>query len=212
MVNGAKRVPRGTLTRDRVVDAATELADEEGLAGLSMPKVAARLGVGVMSLYSHVASKDDLVDAVAQRLLGQLAAGRSPRPGLDGVRDHFRALRRLLVAHPGLGEVFATRGVTVPAVFVLLERNLTRLLEAGLEKEQAVRVYYGLLTYTLGFAEWQLPRTASDERQYRRRWDEVVDALPAEDYPTLHLLRRPLATVASDRQFEFGLQRLTELD
>lgn len=203
-----RRVPRGTLTRERVVDAAVELADEAGIAGLSMPKLARHLGVGVMSLYSHVASKDDLVDAVAQRLLGQLIAGSSGS-GMAAVREHFRALRRLLVDHPGLGEVFATRGVAVPAVFDLLEKNLSCLVQAGVDDERAVRLYYALLTYTLGFAAWELPRAGLDDGRYRQRWKGLVDEFPGDTYPTVRRLRRALAAVASDRQFEFGLERLT---
>ena len=182
------RVPRGTLTRARIVDAAVELADEEGIAGLSMPKLARRLGVGVMSLYSHVASKDDLLDAVA---------------------DQFRALRRLLVTHPGLGDLLASRGVAVPAVFDLLERNLAGLLAAGVDGGEAVALFYALLSYTLGFATWQLPRASVDDREYRRQWRNLVDDLPTDSYPSLHGLRDALTTVASDDQFEFGLRRLT---
>lgn len=205
---GSGRVPRGTLTRERIVGAAVELADEEGLSGVSMPKVARRLGVGVMSLYSHVASKDDLLDGVAQQLLETITTpARSA--GVGAVKNHFRALRRLLVAHPGLGEVLATRGVAVPAVFDLLERNLAALLAAGVDGDEAVGVYYALLTYTVGFAAWQLPRAAAGDRAYRRRWREILDDLPPDQYPSLHSVRDHLPTVASDAQFEFGLERLS---
>jgi AcrR family transcriptional regulator len=204
---GSERVPRGTLTRARIVEAGVALADEEGLSGLSMPKLARHLGVGVMSLYSHVASKDDLLDDVAQKLLEQLK--RPSASGISAVREHFRALRRLLVAHPGLAEVLATRGVAVPAVFDLLEQNLTCLLDAGIDGNEAVGLYYALLTYTLGFATWQLPRAAAGDRGYRRRWRELVADLPVDQYPSLHALRDRLAAVASDAQFEFGLERLT---
>lgn len=204
----SERVPRGTLTRERIVDAAVALTDEEGLSGLSMPKLAGRLEVGVMSLYSHVRSKDDLLDAVAQRLLEGLI-GPARASGTAAVKDHFRRLRRLLVAHPGLGEVLATRGVTVPAVFELVEQNLSVLLAAGVDGDQAVGIYYGLLTYTLGFATWQLPRAATGDRAYRRRWREILDSLPPDQYPSLHAMRDVLPTVASDAQFEFGLERLT---
>ena len=205
--NGRDRVPRGTLTRERIVDAAVALADEEGLRALSMPKLARRLEVGVMSLYSHVRSKDDLLDGVAQKLLEDLI-GPTGSTGAAAVKDHFRALRRLLVAHPGLGEVLATRGVAVPAVFDLLEQNLSALLTAGIDGDEAVGLYYALLTYTVGFATWQLPRAAAGDRVYRRRWREILNNLPPDRYPSLHTVRDHLPTVASDAQFEFGLQRL----
>jgi AcrR family transcriptional regulator len=196
------------LSRERVVETAVEIADAEGLAGLSMPKLARRLGVGVMSLYTHVRSKDDLVDAVCQRLLEQLPPTDSTLPWDRALVAHFEAWRAQLVAHPGLGDALATRGVTVPAVFDILEANLGILREAGLAPELAARTYYTLLAYTLGFAAWELPRAHLGEGGYAARWDEVLDGLPPDRFPTLHELGAALGTVAGDEQFRFGLERL----
>src|SRR5918994_6086732 len=69
----SSRVPRNTLSRDRVVDAALALLDAEGLDALTMPSLAKYLGVGTMSLYRHVADKDDLINAVAEQVLSGAA-------------------------------------------------------------------------------------------------------------------------------------------
>ena len=71
------RRPRGSLTRDQVVDAALQLADEEGVDSVSMPVLARRLACGVMTLYSYIKNKDDLLDAIALRGLADL---RLPQP------------------------------------------------------------------------------------------------------------------------------------
>src|SRR5438874_12872408 len=71
------RRPRGSLTRAQVVDAALQLADQEGLEALSMPSIARRLECGVMTIYGYIDNKDDLLAAIA--LLG-LADLPLPRP------------------------------------------------------------------------------------------------------------------------------------
>ena len=78
------RAPRGTLTRERVVDAAMALIDSGGVDALSMPKLARQLGVGAMSLYGHIESKDDLLDAVVQRVLAQVRDAVRNVPSLSG--------------------------------------------------------------------------------------------------------------------------------
>ena len=69
----ASRVPRNTLSRDRIVEAALALLDAEGFDAVTMPSLAKRLGVGTMSLYRHVADKDDLINAVGERVLSGVA-------------------------------------------------------------------------------------------------------------------------------------------
>ncbi|MEZ5239191.1 MAG: TetR/AcrR family transcriptional regulator C-terminal domain-containing protein [Microthrixaceae bacterium] len=203
------RVPRGTLSRERVVEAALELIDESGTEALSMPKLARHLGVGVMSLYTHVESKDDLLDAVVQRVLESLA----PPSGVDWaerIRSHFAALRSEFLAHPGLGAVFATKNVATEAVLELLEENLADLTASGLPDREAVQLYYSCLAFTLGFVSWELPRTQQLEPpEYAQRWHLAIASTSAETHPTLHRLEPHLVSVASPGQFDEGLRRLT---
>lgn len=202
------RVPRGTLNRARIVEAALAVIDTHGVEGLSMPTLAKQLGVGVMSLYSHVSSKDDLLDAAVQQVLASL-----PEPTgqhwQERIRSHFSALRASLLAHPGLGHVLASKNVATPVVLDLLERNLAELTDAGLNDEEAVRLYYALLAYTLGFVAWELPRAhAVDPREYARRWRSAIAATAPETHPTLRRLQEALTTVATDDQFQDGISRL----
>ena len=202
------RAARGTLTRELIVDSAVELIDGEGIEAISMPKLAKHLGVGVMSLYTHVDSKDDLLDAVAQQVLASLPAP-SGEDWQTRLACHFRDLRTALVRHPGLGTVLATKNVAVPAVFALLEGRLSDLTGSGVSDEEAVHLYYDLLVYTLGFVAWEQPRTrAVTRREYAKRWRAAVDRLDEADHPTIHRAVDALTTVASDQQFEGGLRRI----
>jgi AcrR family transcriptional regulator len=203
------RVPRGTLNRDRIVEAALDLIDGAGTDALSMPRLARHLGVGVMSLYTHIDNKDDLLDAVVERVLVSL-----PPPTGDGwderVRSHFAALREAFLAHPGLGTVFTTKNVATRAVLDLLEANLSELTVAGIPDDEAVQLYYTMLTYTLGFVAWELPRThALPPDEYAGRWQTAIDTTSTATHPTLHRLAATLRSVASPSQYDDGLRRLT---
>src|SRR5690348_9131896 len=95
------RRPRGSLTREQVVDAALALADQDGLDALTMPTLARRLECGVMTIYGYIDSKEDLLDAIAQRGLRDL---RLPRPlpdEIEGILVSWGwALHLALIEHP----------------------------------------------------------------------------------------------------------------
>ena len=107
-----RRRPRGSLSREQVVEAALALADREGLEALSMQNLAVRLECGVMTLYGYVDSKEDLLDAIALRGLGDL---RLPRPLAADTAEILvswgRALRLTLIQHPSLPVIFLSRVV-----------------------------------------------------------------------------------------------------
>ena len=90
----SRRVPRNTLTRSSVIDAALVLIDEEGVQAVTMPRVAASLGVGTMSLYRHVQNKDDLLDGVAEHVLGACEVPTGAPDDWEGrVVGYLRSLR-----------------------------------------------------------------------------------------------------------------------
>jgi TetR/AcrR family tetracycline transcriptional repressor len=208
----AGRVPRNTLSRERIVAAALALLDAEGFDAVTMPAVARRLGVGTMSLYRHVADKDDLVDAIAADVLGGVAVpGTEPGDWEGRVVGYLRALREAAIAHPALSRILAKRGLTVPPVFDQLEAAHAALRSAGFSELDAVRTFYTLLTYTLGFIMWELPRVhLQPARAYAKSWDDALDRLDRTVHPTLPTLRRHLRTVASPDQFEYGLTHLLD--
>jgi TetR/AcrR family transcriptional regulator, tetracycline repressor protein len=207
------RTPRrrwGSLTRDAVIEGALELVDRDGLEALSMPRLARHLGTGVMTIYGHVANKADLVDALAERVLSEAGVIAS-RDG-DWERDlaeWMRHLRQTVLRHPALGAVLAARGLTTPSVFQHLEAGVGLLRSAGFDRPTSVEIYYSLLTYTLGFLAWEIPRVhRQPEAGYAKQWADALAALPATEYPNLLDLAKELPNVASDGQFEAGLNAL----
>ena len=206
------RVPRNTLSREAIVDAALAIIDTDGLDAATMPKVAQQLGVGTMSLYRHVEDKDDLIEAVAERVMcGIQVPGGAPDDWEGRVVGYLRALRDAAIAHPTLCRILADRGLTVVPVFDQLEELLGILAAAGFDDTDAVRTFYALLTYVFGFVIWELPRTHQQPTSaYTEAWNDAIDSLDPDSYPHLHAFRQPLTTTASSEQFEFGLQHLVD--
>ena len=208
----SRRVPRNTLTRSRVIDAALVLIDEEGVQAVTMPRVAASLGVGTMSLYRHVQNKDDLLDGVAEHVLGRVEVPTGAPDDWEGrVVGYLRSLRAQALAHPALSSILAERGLTIGPVFDQLEQVHGVLRAAGFSDADAVRTFYTLFTYVFGFVIWELPRVHEQPAaSYTKAWNDALDQLDPDAYPNLHALRAELTTVASTDQFEYGLQHLIQ--
>src|SRR6059058_3046450 len=154
-----RRRPRGSLTREQVVDAALRLADQHGLDALSMPTLARALECGIMTLYGYVEDKEDLLDAIALRGLADL---RLPRPLPPQPADLLiawgRALRRTLLDHPSLPVIFLSRPVIGPGIFRGIEVLLGALGRGGMPSTAALQAVYAVIIYTTGFVAWELAR------------------------------------------------------
>jgi AcrR family transcriptional regulator len=143
--------PRRSLSLDRIVNAAIELADTEGLSALSMARLAERLGSAPMSLYRHVASKEELydfmIDATARE--SSVAVTDDWRPGLaDWIADVMALYRR----HPWILQLPVTKPPLDPGQLDWLERGLLIQQSTPLTVEEKLGVVLTLLEYARGHA------------------------------------------------------------
>ncbi len=152
---------RAPLTREQTVQAAIELIDERGLRELSMRAVGHRLGVEGMALYRHVASRENLLDAIVERVLDELYGDPevhlSPR---NGWRDYLSRLahgvRRLALAHPQVFPLVATRPPTAPWIrpplrsLRWIDAFLEGLAAEGFDDDSAVYAYRAFSSFLLG--------------------------------------------------------------
>jgi AcrR family transcriptional regulator len=125
-----------TLDRESVLDAGIETADEDGLDAVTLRRVAERLSVTPMALYRHVASKDDLLDGMADLLYAELDL---PEPGGDwweGLAAIARSTRRVLFAHPWAVPLFS-RPLAGPHSLALERALESALRTAGFSKQEA---------------------------------------------------------------------------
>jgi AcrR family transcriptional regulator len=201
------RRPRGSLTRDQIVEAALGLADQEGIEALTMPNLARRLDCGVMTIYGYIASKEDLLGAIAQLGLRDLRLAQPPPRGLEGILLAWgRSLRQTLLAHPSLPMIFLSRAVVGPGIFRGVEALLGRLAQAGMPPSAGVHAIYSVLIYVTGFVAWEIPRTRRQpEAAYAASWRREYAGLPADGFPLAGGVLDELGKVAGDSQFETGL-------
>src|SRR5437899_3200172 len=205
-----KRRPRGSLSRAQVVDAALQVADQDGLDALSMPTLARQLDCGIMTLYGYVEDKDDVLDAIALRGLADL---RLPRPLPSEPAALLvtwgRALRRTLLEHPSLPVICVSQAVIGPGIFRGIEALLGALSRAGIGPAIGVHAIYAVLTYTTGYVAWELPRTRrQSQAEYAADWRHEFASLPPQDFPVTGAVLDELPRVAGEEQFEFGLAAL----
>jgi AcrR family transcriptional regulator len=192
-----------------VITEAITLADDLGLEGLSMPTLAKHLGVGTMTLYGYVKNKEDLLDKVAARLFENITV--STHEGWqEGMFSFFSEFRTAAIAHPTLARLLATGRITIPAVFDILETFFGEMTDDSVPIDEAVRLFYAALTYTIGFVLWEIPRAhLQPEGAYADQWTRLVADLDENAYPILTGPAVPTATtVAALPQFDWGLRRI----
>lgn len=202
-----RRRPRGSLSREQVVEAALRITDDMGLDALTMPSLASRLDCGVMTLYGYVKSKDQLLDAVAQLGLRDLKLARPLPVDVGGILMAWgRALRRTLLDHPSLPVIFLSRTVVGPGILHGVEALLGPLRQAGMEPAVAVHAIYAVLIYTIGFVAWEIPRTrAQSDTVYASTWRREAANLPSAEIPLVLGVLDRLPRVAGGEQYELGL-------
>jgi AcrR family transcriptional regulator len=157
---GERQWHRG-LDRDAVVAEALRILDSEGREALTMRRLAKALDVEAASLYAHVASKDELVDAVLDRVLAEVPV---PEPGDDSRASlalAFRGYRRTLLAHPQALILMTERARPSEAQMRLAGHSIALLERAGLTMRQAVDAHVTLIAYTLGFMLQEVARPVS---------------------------------------------------
>jgi DNA-binding transcriptional regulator YhcF (GntR family) len=208
----AVRAPE-RLTPQRVLAAAVGIADAEGLAALSMRRVAADLGVTTMALYRHVPGKDELLlmmaDAVFSAPLPE-APGTGWRPRLEAAA---RTQWALYQRHPWLAQIMSfTRPLVSPRLMAHGEWAMRALDGLGLDPVTMIHVHTTLAAYVRGLAvnlETEA-EAVQDSGISDEEWMEThgVPAMAAADFPLLASV--PPRSLDLDTLFEFGLQRLLD--
>ncbi|MCV7357682.1 TetR family transcriptional regulator [Mycolicibacterium fluoranthenivorans] len=178
---GRPRVP--LLSRDRIRDAALEMIDLDGLDGLSMRKLATVLGVQAASLYKHYPTKDDVLDDVASRVVGEVRTSAFDE-GADwavGLADWARSYRAALAAHPNLVPYLAGGIGQRDASLRIADVVHGGLVRAGWPPRDATLIGAATRSLVLGSTVGSFSRGFADDVQvYRDRYPHMNQA---------HLLR-----------------------
>lgn len=152
--------PRIPLNRGRVLRAAVELVDRDGLDALTMRRLAEELGVEAMSLYHHVANKEAVLDGIAEVVVGEVQAAVGAADLPDAADDWQAALRaRILTArsvmlrHPWAPRILETRSEMNPTIIAWFDQVLGVLVEGGFSFDLAHHAMHALGSRALGFAQ-----------------------------------------------------------
>ena len=216
-----RRGPRPKLTVDRIVRVAIALADAAGLEALSMRRLADELDVPVMTLYTYVPGKAELVDVMLDTV-----AGETPRPPFTGWRAALEAVARenwaLVHRHPWMLHVAAYRPPLGPNIIAKYDYELSTVDGIGLSDVEIDAVITMVLGYVQGAARGSVEASQAEQRTgiSDADWwaanapllERVLD--PAR-YPTATRVgaaagEEHAAAYAPEHNFEFGLARMLD--
>lgn len=222
VVGPSRAEPSGELSRARIVAAAVRVADEEGLEALSLRAVAARIGAPVMSLYRHVASKDELLLAMSDAAMGELSWPAEPPAGW---RAQLEVASRLEWAvfrrHPWLARVaYITRPTISPASAAFAEWVFRALSATPLDAADKLRVHVLLHSFVQGLAvnieaeERALGDTGISADEHMRAHEPQFEAMMASGrFPHFATVLTGMPAefdLAFDDLFERGLRALLD--
>ncbi len=176
---------RAPLTRQRVLDAALRLVDRDGLDELSMRKLAAELGVDAMSLYKHVANKDDLLAGLTELVWAEIAAAAPPDDDWAAwLRALGHAVRDAVHRHPSALPVLVAGDVSPVPALELFADQLDRRGPPAPDRDQAVSALRTATAFALGYAVTELscfgPAPSKRGETERQRLLRISRALPPD--------------------------------
>ncbi|WP_151770630.1 TetR/AcrR family transcriptional regulator [Streptomyces abyssomicinicus] len=209
-----RRGRRPAFTREGIVDAAVELADMEGLEAVTMRKVAARVGAGVMSLYSYAPDKETLLELMVDRVAGELSGGPAPtgdwRADLKAVA---RSQRANMLRHPWLPAALGSRRTPGPHTLAFMEHVLAALRPTGLDGAARMEVFAQVTGFVAGHVAHEVAQAAAARTPERLAAEARYLAEVAADgrHPELaEALASPRRPVDPDATFTRFLDRLVD--
>lgn len=148
------REGRDPLSREKIIERALKILDEEGVEGLSMRRLGESLGVNAMALYYHFPNKEAILDGVAARILEETGPGMP----VDSTEDWKTIMLsgpasagRAIAAHPNAGWLFLGREYSTAESLQMLEAPLAILRSAGFEEQVLVDAAHAIFAYTAGW-------------------------------------------------------------
>lgn len=202
---------RSPLTRGRIIAAAVALADEQGVEKLSMRGLAKRLRVEAMSLYNHIADKNDLIDGMVDHVAGEIILPTRDAHWKEALRQRAMSAHAVLIRHPWAGMLMGLRLNAGPNTLAHFEAVLAHLVGAGLSYEMADHAMNAIDNHIRGFAlqELNFPIKPKD---YAQAAQDCLPQLPPGTYPHMRALAEKVSSGAYDglNDFSFGLDLILD--
>ncbi|MBB4935531.1 AcrR family transcriptional regulator [Lipingzhangella halophila] len=196
-----------SLTPEAVVDRALDLADAEGLAAVSMRRLAGELGVTPMALYWHFRTKEALLDAMVDRVFSEVDL----QPPVDApwrrrLSDLLWSFLRAVRGHPAAPELLTRAGATCENRLLTQEAALDILARAGFSPAEATQIVGHATSTLLSLTRGQVGRTDEAES---RRIRAFLHGLPPDRFPRTIEAAEPISVCEDpDTYYEFGITML----
>jgi len=205
--------PRIPLSRERVLRAAVAFADERGIGTLSMRKLGEALGVEAMSLYNHVASKDELLNGMVDSVFGEIELPAGGTDWRTAMRERADSARQALSRHPWAIALMQSRTSPGPATLRHHDAVIGSLREAGFSIEMAAHAFSALDSYIYGFALQEANLPFDTAQKTAEVAETILNQFPADEYP--HLAQLTVEHVLQPgydygNEFEFGLDLILD--
>lgn len=206
-IGAGRRAARLPLNRDRVLAAAVEIADERGVGAVTMREVSSRLGVEAMSLYNHVANKDDILDGMVDVVIEQVDLPAYVEQWREAMRCRAVSAHEVFGRHPWAPMLIDSRESSGPSRLRYFDWVLGTLMKAGFSLDGAARAFSLLDSYVYGFGIQQFNVSASGDATTEEMAEAILAYIPAELYPYLHRLASHAMESGYDAEadFDFGL-------
>ena len=204
---------RTHLTRDRVLRGAIALADGGGIEALTMRRLASGLRVEAMSLYNHVASKEDMLDGMVDIVFSEIGLPPDGVGWKTAMRQRAMSARDVLARHRWATSLMESRADPGPATLEHHDAVIRCLREDGFSIALAAHAYSALDSYIYGFALQQRAMPLDTPEQAAAAAAHLLRQLPAERYP--HLAEMTVEHVLQPgydyaNEFEFGLDLILD--
>src|SRR3954471_6764949 len=202
---------RRSLSRERILRAAVDIMDSEGIEAVTMRRIGRELGVEAMSLYNHVEDKSAILDGICEVVMSEFAFPPETDDWEGLARAGARAWRDMMRAHPNVIALFAERKHPLSSVDALrpMEFALDVLKRTGLPDDEVVRTFRIFGAYIMGFVLMEQGNMMSGVGGAERPSPEDVEALlDANEVPSFVSLLPHLISCDTDENFDFGLELL----
>jgi AcrR family transcriptional regulator len=214
MATSTRTSPAGRtpLNRDAVLDAAIALADAQGIGALTMRGLASALGVEAMTLYYHVANKDDILSGIVDRVIDEFELPAAGDPWRASLRRTAVSAHDVLLRHRWAAPLMLSPGIVSAARLRYMEAVLRALREAGLSPTMTDRAYHAFEAHISGFTLWQVQMDL-DPETLPALADEFKATLDSTDFPYLieHIEQHFDERAPEDEgAFAFGLDLLLD--
>jgi AcrR family transcriptional regulator len=204
---------RAPLTRERVLRAAVALADEKGLDSLTMRELGLRVGVEAMSLYNHVANKDDILDGMVDLVVAEIILPADSADWKEAMRQRAISARAVFSLHPWASALIDSRETSGPARLRYLDWVVGTLRRAGFSLEMTTRAFSLVDSYIYGFGRQQFNVAAVGDVVPEDIAEGFLRAIPADEYPYLREMVVDYARETGyddSADFRFGLDLILE--